>query len=76
MPGLPSPLVCKYSRALTMTGNVHLNHRVSHILVYLSRLKCPSRHRSDIILAQIYQFFRRIIEGECDFLHIVHHGPS
>ena len=24
MPGLPSPLICKYSRALAMTGNVHL----------------------------------------------------
>ena len=47
-----------------MTGNEALKvasefARLNHIkfLVYFSRLTCPSRHRSHIILAQIYYPF-------------------
>ena len=66
-----------------MTGNVHLKvdssstspPRFTQVLIYFSRLTCPSRYRSYMFVAQIYQYFRRVVEGECDFLHSNHHGP-
>jgi hypothetical protein len=61
-PDLPSPLVCKYSRLLTMTGNealivaspfARLNHRVAHkVFSFLFPSNLPFTHRCHILLAK------------------------
>jgi len=41
---------------LLMHLHEYTNEFHTEFLVYVSRLNCPSRHRSHIVLAQIYPF--------------------
>jgi hypothetical protein len=73
------PSACgKYCRLLTITGNVALkaanvfariHQRVSHEVFSSLSPSFPQNSYSNLSI------FRRVLEGEFDYLHSNHHGP-